>query len=160
MLSQLLAALLSITISHQAVPDRTFVHESKQIHCLAETIYHEARGESFEGQRAVAAVVLNRTLDDNFPDTICKVVYQRNQFSWVGKVRRPNPNDPAFKRANFLANIMIAKYTLGLTYGPEQVYNATFFSRGPVQLKYHRVAYLGMIGAHKFYELNPDPLRG
>lgn len=49
--------------------------------CLARAVYHEARGESRVGQRAVAHVVLNRTEDDRFPDSICAVVKQAGQFA-------------------------------------------------------------------------------
>lgn len=51
--------------------------------CLAEAIFHEARTETLHGQLAVAQVVLNRTKRLEFPDTICAVVYQPNQFSWT-----------------------------------------------------------------------------
>lgn len=48
---------------------------------LAEIIYHEARGESLEGQQAVAEVVFNRVIADNFPDTVHGVIHQKKQFS-------------------------------------------------------------------------------
>lgn len=51
--------------------------------CLASAIYFEARGESLEGQLAVADVVLNRVASDKYPDTICGVVEQPWQFSFV-----------------------------------------------------------------------------
>jgi len=57
--------------------------------CLAVGIYFEARGESARGQLAVASVILNRVGSENYPDTICGVVYQgstRNtgcQFSFT-----------------------------------------------------------------------------
>jgi spore germination cell wall hydrolase CwlJ-like protein len=58
----------------------------KQVRCLAENIYYESRGESLEGQIAVAKVTLNR-LDEGYARTVCGVVKQRNpngcQFSWV-----------------------------------------------------------------------------
>lgn len=44
--------------------------------CLAENIYHEARGQSLEGQVAVAMVTLNRVKSSAFPNTICEVVKQ------------------------------------------------------------------------------------
>lgn len=50
---------------------------------LSRLVTGEARGESYEGQVAVAAVVINRVLDDRFPDTIEDVIYQRNAFSVV-----------------------------------------------------------------------------
>lgn len=51
--------------------------------CLAENVYHEARGESVEGQLAVALVTLGRTLFPEYPKDVCGVVYQKNQFSWT-----------------------------------------------------------------------------
>jgi spore germination cell wall hydrolase CwlJ-like protein len=58
----------------------------KQIRCLAENIYYESRGESLEGQIAVAKVTLNR-LDEGYARTVCGVVKQRTpagcQFEWV-----------------------------------------------------------------------------
>jgi N-acetylmuramoyl-L-alanine amidase len=50
---------------------------------LARVIYAEARGEAFEGQVAVGAVVMNRVDDPQFPDTIREVIYQKGQFSAV-----------------------------------------------------------------------------
>lgn len=50
--------------------------------CLTQNIYHEARGESLEGQLAVAFVTLNRVNHPDFPKSICDVVYQDSQFSW------------------------------------------------------------------------------
>jgi spore germination cell wall hydrolase CwlJ-like protein len=44
--------------------------------CLAEAIYHEARGESQQGQLAVANVIINRAMNKNYPSTICGVVFQ------------------------------------------------------------------------------------
>lgn len=50
---------------------------------LSKLVAGEARGESYEGQVAVAAVVINRVLDPRFPDTIEEVIYQKNAFSVV-----------------------------------------------------------------------------
>lgn len=44
--------------------------------CLAQAIYHEARGESREGQLAVANVIINRAFSKKYPSTICGVVFQ------------------------------------------------------------------------------------
>ena len=49
---------------------------------LACLVYHEARGESFEGQVAVVEVVLNRMLSDYFPDTVEEVVFQKYGDVW------------------------------------------------------------------------------
>ena len=47
-----------------------------ELTCLAEAVYYEARGETVEGQRAVAEVVTRRAKDARYPNTICGVVYQ------------------------------------------------------------------------------------
>ncbi len=49
--------------------------------CLALTIFLEARGEPIDGQYHVGAVVLNRVYATDFPDTVCEVVHQPNQFA-------------------------------------------------------------------------------
>ena len=53
------------------------------INCLAMNVYHEARGESVEGQAAVAWVTMNRVHHDYFPNDVCDVVWQPSQFSWT-----------------------------------------------------------------------------
>ena len=59
-------------------------NQSKEALCLAQNIYHESRGESFEGKLAVAQVTLNRVAHKTlFKSTICGVVYQNKQFSWT-----------------------------------------------------------------------------
>ncbi len=50
---------------------------------LAKLIYGEARGESYTGQVAVGAVVLNRVKSSSFPNTISGVIYQKNAFTAV-----------------------------------------------------------------------------
>ena len=104
--------LFSLTIFAEPVADanvnvspkwtyKTIAMEAtKQRECLARNIYFEARNEPFAGQFAVAMVTLNRVHDEQFPNSICEVVYQglhwpsghpkrdRCQFSWYcdGKV--------------------------------------------------------------------------
>jgi spore germination cell wall hydrolase CwlJ-like protein len=63
----------------------------RQLHCLAQNIYHEAGSESYNGKVAVAQVTVNRANNGKFPSTICEVVNQKTQiadrticqFSWV-----------------------------------------------------------------------------
>lgn len=52
-------------------------------HCLAEALYHEARGESLTGQIAVAEVILNRRDSGRYPDTVCGVVQQGTGEKWM-----------------------------------------------------------------------------
>ena len=80
-------------------------YSSNDIYLLARIIAAEARGESYTGQVAVGAVVLNRVQHSSFPDTISGVVYQPGAFS---AVRDSNwnvaPDDTAKKAARDAIN--------------------------------------------------------
>lgn len=58
-------------------------YSSSDVYLLAKIIAAEARGETYVGQVAVGAVVLNRVRHSSFPDTISGVVYQSGAFSAV-----------------------------------------------------------------------------
>jgi len=74
----------------------------RDLRCLAENVYHEARGEPLRGQHAVAEVTLNRVASDEFPATVCEVVFEQRldvqrrryvgAFSWteLDRLRRPH----------------------------------------------------------------------
>ena len=54
-----------------------------QLECLSKAAYFESKGESDAGMLAVIHTTLNRVKDARFPKTICGVVYQKSQYSWV-----------------------------------------------------------------------------
>ncbi|MBE6800339.1 MAG: spore cortex-lytic enzyme [Ruminococcaceae bacterium] len=58
-------------------------YSSSDVYLLAKVIAAEARGESYTGQVAVGAVVLNRVDSSSFPDTVSCVIYQAGAFSAV-----------------------------------------------------------------------------
>ncbi len=80
---------------------------SREMECLAGTVYFESRGEPLTGQLAVAQVVINRAESSRFPSSYCGVVYQRSQFSFVkgGKMPRIARSSTAWKRAKAIARI-------------------------------------------------------
>jgi spore germination cell wall hydrolase CwlJ-like protein len=116
---------------------------SRQRECLALNIYHEAKGESELGQRAVAYVTLNRANDPAYPDDICDVVYQgakkngvpvRNkcQFSWYcdGKDDEPT-DDRSYSEALYVASVVINTY--GMSFDPTMgatMYHADYVNPG------------------------------
>lgn len=59
--------------------------------CLALAVYWEARGEPFNGQIAVAQVIMQRVESRRYPDSICGVVKQRKQFSFYSDGRSDKP---------------------------------------------------------------------
>jgi len=66
---------------------------------LSRLVYAEARGESYKGQVAVAAVVLNRVASASFPNTISGVIYQAGAFSCVSNGQINNTPDSTAIRA-------------------------------------------------------------
>lgn len=73
------AATASVTASEGSVRDalQTAAQQiDREMGCLAQAIYYEARSESYSGQVAVAEVVMNRMRSQDFPDSVCGVVYQ------------------------------------------------------------------------------------
>lgn len=71
-------ALLHAAALQTAPPFRLAnpIDTAHDLDCLTAAVYYEARGESREGQAAVAQVVLNRVRSPAFPKTVCGVVYQ------------------------------------------------------------------------------------
>lgn len=68
---------------------------------LARVIYGEARGESYLGQVAVGAVILNRVRHPSFPNTIAGVIYQKGAFDAVADGQANlTPNETAYKAAD------------------------------------------------------------
>ncbi|WP_305097595.1 cell wall hydrolase [Croceibacterium aestuarii] len=79
----------------------------REMRCLAEAIYFEARGEPLAGQLAVGRVIINRAESAAFPDDYCGVVTQRAQFSFVkhGVIPAPRTGTTAWKKAVAVAKI-------------------------------------------------------
>lgn len=73
----------------------------KEIACLAEAIYFEARGTGSDGEAAVAHVVVNRTQSPKFPDTVCGVVADGCQFSYRCDGRSDALSDPRARARAF-----------------------------------------------------------
>ena len=80
-------------------------YSSSDIVLLAKLIAAEARGESYTGQVAVGAVVLNRVSHPSFPDTIAGVIYQKGAFSCVNDSNwSVSPNATSMKAAQDCIN--------------------------------------------------------
>ncbi len=69
-------------------------HSASDIQLLARAVNGEARGEPYEGQVAVAAVILNRVKHASFPNTISGVIYQPGAFTAVADGQINVPIDP------------------------------------------------------------------
>lgn len=83
----------------------------EEIRCLALNIYFEARSESHQGQLAVGYVTMNRVVSKRFPDTVCKVVWQRRQFSWTHDGKSDRPREArAWEKAQAVAKYIYSNY--------------------------------------------------
>lgn len=93
---------------------------NNDLYLLAKCVYAEARGESYVGQVAVAAVILNRVESEKFPNTIAGVIYQPYAFTAVsdGQINL-EPNQTAYNAARDALN------GWDPTYGSLYYYNAS-----------------------------------
>jgi spore germination cell wall hydrolase CwlJ-like protein len=119
--------------------------------CLTEALYFEARGESLDGQIAVAEVILNRVDSPLYPRTVCGVVKQRGgggcQFSYVCDGRTDRMRDRASAdRAGRIARAMLDGAPRVLTEGATH-----FHTRGVKPGWSRRFDRTAAIGAHLFY---------
>jgi hypothetical protein len=81
-----------------------------QANCIAVAVYHEARGESVEGQMAVAKAIMNRAASGDYPSSWCGVVKQPWQFSFVRHGRLPsvNVNSDEWRKALGVTRLAVA----------------------------------------------------
>lgn len=102
---------MMISSSTLLASTKSELNEKKELRCLALNIYHEARGEPTQGQLAVALVTMNRVYSKKYPGTVCRVVWQRRQFSWTHDGRSDRPRDKAaWKKSMKMAKFVYNKY--------------------------------------------------
>lgn len=126
---------------------------SRDLECLTQAIYYEARGEGPAGQAAVAQVVLNRVRHPAFPKSVCAVVFQGAygrgacQFSFAcdGSMRRGREAG-AWRRAQRVAEKALSGVVM------TAVGNATHFHTINVAPGWGpRLMRVGQVGLHIFY---------
>ena len=105
-------------------------YSDADINLLAKLIYGEARGESYVGQVAVGAVVMNRIKSPSFPNTMSGVIYQRYAFTAVddGQINL-SPNATARKAALDALNGWDPSYGALYYYNPKTATSSWIFSR-------------------------------
>lgn len=132
-------AALGITDGNQSFGG----YDSADVELLARTISAEARGETYLGQVAVGAVILNRIEHPSFPDTLSGVIYQKGAFSCLldGQFYEPIA-DSAYSAARDAINGLDPSGGAIYYYNPTTATNKWIFSR-PV---------ITTIGKHRFCE--------
>jgi spore germination cell wall hydrolase CwlJ-like protein len=120
----------------------------EQANCLATAVYFEARGESLDGQLAVARVVMNRAASGKYPPDWCSVVKQPWQFSFVRHGRFPavDTGSAAWARAQGIARLAIANVVPSVE--PDVLwYHANYVAPSWGR----RLSRVDRIGTHIFY---------
>ena len=145
----------NVTLQQQVgyKPYRKILNE-KEVKCLTDNIYFEARGEKDIGKKAIAFVTLNRLNDEDYPKTICKIVYQKIkykcQFTWACKRKTKIYDALAYSKCNKIANHVMMNYTIM----PDITKGSTNFHRRDIQPTWanqHKKTIA--IGKHVFYKL-------
>ncbi len=117
----------------------------EQLRCLATGIYFEAKGESLDGQLAVAHVIINRANSGRFAATHCGVLTQRGQFSFVrGGVIPRATHQGQWRTAVAIARIAMANQWVNPVPG------AMFFHAARVSPGWNRPR-VARLGNHVFY---------
>jgi len=120
--------------------------DDEETECLARAVYWESNGEPLAGQLSVAEVIINRAQSGRFAGTLCGVVRQRGQFSFVrgGYIPAPPPGARGWRNAVAIARI--ARGDLADGAAPR----ALFFHARRVNPGW-RLTRVATVGNHVFY---------
>jgi N-acetylmuramoyl-L-alanine amidase len=120
----------------------------EQANCIAVAVYHEARGESLEGQLAVARVIMNRAASGRYPASWCGVVKQPWQFSFVRSGYMPSVDQSSQAWRNALGVTRLAINNAVQSVPSDCLwYHANYVSPSWGR----RLTRVSQIGAHIFY---------
>ena len=114
--------------------------------CLARAVYWESNGEPLAGQLAVAEVIINRSRSGRFPSSICGVVRQRGQFSFVrgGNIPAP-PRNSGWRNAVGVSHVAIQDLA------DSGASRALFFHARRVSPGWRNLTRVATVGNHVFY---------
>lgn len=132
---------LAAAVAAQTIPDAM----GDDLSCMAGAVYFEAKGEPLSGQLAVAKVILNRARSGRFPSSVCSVVTQPGQFSFVHGGHIPAIiGSHAYHTAVAVARVALADAW------DDPAPDAMYFHARHVAPGWHRQQ-VAVIGNHVFY---------
>ena len=134
------------------------VVNNNEYRCLLRAVWHEARGESFKGQLFVSKTILNRTRSERFPQSVCKVVYQKHQFSFVHQIPmnkqyvipKTELEKQTFRQVEFASFISIWADRLGIDFTDNSKYYHS--TRVKPKWDYSKLVKTKVVGNHVFYK--------
>lgn len=108
-------------------------YTSSDLYLMAKAIYAEGRGESYTGQVAIGAVIINRVKSPQFPNTVAGVIYQKGAFTAVddGQINL-EPDETAYNAARDAMNGWDPTYGCLYYYNPAVATSAWIFERQTV----------------------------
>ena len=114
-------------------PSSSQNYSSSDLYLMAKAIYAEGRGESYVGQVAIGAVIMNRLKSPSFPKTIAGIIYQKGAFTAVadGQINL-EPDQTAYNAARDAMNGWDPTYGAIYYYNPAKSTSAWIFSRPTV----------------------------
>jgi spore germination cell wall hydrolase CwlJ-like protein len=145
--SQSTGALDNITtssISSTRMSASAFSGSSRERDCLARAMFFESHRSSRDGLIAVGTVVMNRVRSDKYPDTICGVVGQKNQFAPGVLSRKMN--------SKALPDVMAAADAVLKGERHPAVRSAHHFHQAGLKFPYKNMHYVLTAGGNSFYE--------
>jgi N-acetylmuramoyl-L-alanine amidase len=133
-------AALGITPGNSSSGSGGYNNQSGDLNLLARLISAEARGEPYEGQVAVGAVVLNRVKHPSFPNTLSEVIYQPWAFTCINDGQFDQPvAESAYRAAQDALNGWDPSYGAIYYFNPDTATSAWIWSRPLiVQIGKHR----------------------
>lgn len=114
------------------------------LECMERAMYFESNRSSREGMIAVGNVVMNRVRSDRFPDTVCGVVAQKNQFAPGVMTRKMNDRSRPLVR-DAAISVLRGERHPGIA-------NAQFFHTAGLRFPYDNMHYVLIAGGNAFYE--------
>lgn len=119
-------------------------YTAKERECMARAMFFESHRSSREGLIAVGSVVMNRVEAGEYPDTVCNVVAQKNQFAPGVMTRKMN--------SRALPDVMAAADSVLKGERHPKVENAKFFHQAGLNFPYDNMHYVLEAGGNAFYE--------
>lgn len=132
-------------------------YNSKDLDCLTKNIFFEANTQSKRGKIAVGYVVINRKNEDNYPNSVCSIIYQKTRDKKTGKTVAmfswtKNKNSYKIPHQEWQESRAIAECVLTRKC-PDYSKGATHFHNTSVAPSWSRkLKFVGRIDNHKYYK--------
>ncbi|GAB1580423.1 cell wall hydrolase [Phyllobacterium phragmitis] len=123
---------------------RTYAYTARDKECLMRAMFFESNRSSKDGLLAVGTVVMNRLASEKYPDTICGVVGQKNQFA-PGVLTRK-------MKSSALPDVEAAADAVLRGERHSKLRNAMFFHTAGLKFPYRNMHYVLVAGGNAFYE--------